>query len=667
MVYHDSNGESPRMSGTGLSMTETGITDESGLQKKEQGRGKIYYSGLYRRFIFLTLICSLAPLLLVGWGINIHYTRFSKERLMNVFQREVAHHRKIIDLFLEERIHELQLVAQTHSMNYLGKMENLAHVFEIMNQDYAAIADLGLIDEQGGHMAYIGPYDLMDKNYSNTLWFRKVMEKGIYVSDMFMGFRRVPHFIIAITRKEKGAKWILRATIDTEIFRSLVENVRIGETGEVYLLNQDGIFQTSPRFRGKIMEQSLFPLETVHEGINVRILEPEEVGRGGQDATLQIIATAWLNEPKWMLVVKQDYSEAFNAVNHANYATLVFLHLSALTILIVSIISAGYMIRVIRRRDIRADQLNRQLMQAGKLASIGELSSGVAHEINNPLAIILPERQILLDDLRQRSDLNGEFRDQLTDSLTQIDAQVNRCKRITQNLLRFARRTKSAIETVDINVFLEEVIELMEREAKSSGIKFFTDFQEELPLLLSDPSQLQQVFLNIINNAIDAHDGKSYGTIRITTLLDEKNQMIKVGFKDTGYGIPPDNIDKIFDPFFTTKSVGKGTGLGLSICYSIIKFLGGDITVESEYGKGTRKRRTITSAADAVAMARCFGRITVSFLSTTTLLTPFNRDLSFFLKSNKATSGKMSAPVSGKNLWMMRLKSESTTNRKNIL
>lgn len=222
------------------------------------------------------------------------------------------------------------------------------------------------------------------------------------------------------------------------------------------------------------------------------------------------------------------------------------------------------------------------------MASIGELSAGVAHEINNPLAIILTERQILLDFLRQQSDLNGEFREQLTDSLAQIDAQVNRCKRITQNLLRFARRTKSAIEPVDINVFLEEVIELMEREAKSSGIKFFADFQDELPLLLSDPSQLQQVFLNIINNAIDAHDGRSYGTIRIKTLFDEKSQVIKLSFKDTGHGIPPDKIDKIFDFFFTTKSVGKGTGLGLSICYSIIKLLGGDITVESEYGKGTK-------------------------------------------------------------------------------
>ena len=105
--------------------------------------------------------------------------------------------------------------------------------------------------------------------------------------------------------------------------------------------------------------------------------------------------------------------------------------------------------------------------------------------------------------------------------------------------------------------------------------------------MLSDPSQLQQVSLNIITNAIDAHEGKSYGTINISTRYDEKNRIIKVAFADTGSGIPEDRIEKIFDPFYTTKRVGKGTGLGLPICYSIIKLLGGDIAVKSEYGKGT--------------------------------------------------------------------------------
>ena len=127
----------------------------------------------------------------------------------------------------------------------------------------------------------------------------------------------------------------------------------------------------------------------------------------------------------------------------------------------------------------------------------------------------------------------------------------------------------------------------MEREARTSGIKFFTDLEENLPVLRSDPSQLQQVLLNMITNAMDAHDGMPYGTIRIHTRSDKNTKGINISIADSGLGIAPENLAKIFDPFFTTKAVGKGTGLGLSICYSIIQRLGGNISVQSEAGEGT--------------------------------------------------------------------------------
>ena len=211
----------------------------------------------------------------------------------------------------------------------------------------------------------------------------------------------------------------------------------------------------------------------------------------------------------------------------------------------------------------------------------------MAHEINNPLAIILTERQLLLDAAQQAPIADPEFKEQFDDSMNQIDIQVQRCKRITQNLLRFSRRTESLIDTVDLNAFVREVVDLMDREARSSGIKFFTELDPALPPLLSDPSQLQQVFLNLITNAIDAHDGKPYGTIRVATQAEPDAQQVRLTMADTGSGISPEHLSRIFDPFFTTKPVGKGTGLGLSICYSIIRRLGGTIEVESEKGKGT--------------------------------------------------------------------------------
>lgn len=550
----------------------------------EPNRESQKYSRLFRNFTALTIVCSLIPLLLVGWGINIHYTKFAKSRMINSIQNRVEHHGKIIKLFLEEHSSKLKLIAFTHSKTYLQEPAHLQHIFEMMNRDHNVITDIGVIDENGRHLAYIGPYDLMDKNYFQAFWFAEAMEKGIYISDMFMGFRKEPHFIIAVTRSEEGSKWILRATVNSQVFRSLVENVKIGKTGEVYLINRDGIFQTSPRFSGNIMEKAPSPPGPYHDDVKVNIFKG-----GNQDSVFsnQITAETWLPNPQWKLVVKQDYSEAFADVNHANFATLIFLHLSALSILVVAIFITKYMISMIKKRDIEAESLSQQLMQAGKLASIGELAAGVAHEINNPLAIILTERQILLDLFGVTKIDDAEFSKQLKASMDQIDVQALRCKTITHNLLRFSRRTQSMIETIDLNQFIEEVIDLMEREAKTSGIKFIPDLDTSLPPILSDPSQLQQVFLNLINNAINAHEGKPYGTIRITTRADENKKGVQISVADTGSGISKENIEKIFDPFFSTKEVGKGTGLGLSICYTIIKQLGGDITVKSKINEGT--------------------------------------------------------------------------------
>jgi two-component system, NtrC family, sensor kinase len=132
------------------------------------------------------------------------------------------------------------------------------------------------------------------------------------------------------------------------------------------------------------------------------------------------------------------------------------------------------------------------------------------------------------------------------------------------------------------------VVELMEREAKANGIVFKTNLLPDLPALISDPSQLQQVFLNLITNAIDAHDSKPYGRIDIDTAATSDGKGIELCIGDTGCGIAAQHLDNIFDPFFTTKPVGKGTGLGLSICFSIIQRLGGRIAVQSTPGKGTR-------------------------------------------------------------------------------
>ncbi|MDO9111397.1 MAG: ATP-binding protein, partial [Desulfatirhabdiaceae bacterium] len=414
-----------------------------------------------------------------------------------------------------------------------------------------------------------------------------VMEKGIYISDMFTGFRNAPHFIIAVTRIEENRNWVLRASINTEYFRSLVEGVGMGATGEVYLSTRDGILQTTPRFSGKIMEKAPLPIEFFSEERSVGIYEADK-NDSSRRFPRQLVAYTWLENPRWKLVVRQDYSEAFRDANQANWAALISLHISLLIILIISVISARYMIKIIKNRDEEADWLNRQLVHAGKLASLGELSAGVAHEINNPLAIILTESQVMRDTIGDAPGMNDDVKTELIASLSQTESQVHRCSLITQNLLRFSRRNKSQREAVNLNAYIEEVVRLMNGRAKGMGIQFALELEKDIPSFRSDPSLLQQVFINLINNAVDAHEGMPYGTISITTRTDSRRHGVEITVGDAGSGISPENLEKIFDPFFTTKAVGKGTGLGLSITYSTIKGLGGDISVRSTMGKGTQ-------------------------------------------------------------------------------
>jgi two-component system, NtrC family, sensor kinase len=586
---------SDRILKTGPELRKNHFEKGRRLEAIENGQGvptderekEVHYSRLYRKFIILTLVGSLIPLLLVGWGIYLYYSQFSQARMKDSFRSQVDFQRKILELFIRERTNDLHNIAETHTLNQLKSPEKLKEIFDAINREGRYFTDLGVISDAGRHLAYIGPYSLMDKDYSQTFWFKEVMtRKNFYISDMFTGFRHNPHMIIAVFRSEGGQHWILRATIDTEYLRSLVESVKIGRTGEAFLLNGNGIFQTSPRSGGKIMDKAPLAVDQLMEDSGIHILNMNG-GSGQLFQTDQLVAYAWLKEPHWVLILKQDYAEAFRDVNHANRATLIFLHLSLLGIVIITVVITRTMIKTIKRRDREADQLNKQLMQASKLASLGELSAGVAHEINNPLAIILTENQVMRDCLDATPGLDEELAKDLLDSISQIDNQIQRCTLITHNLLRFSRRTKSMIEMVNLNAFLGEVVQLMEGRARGKGIQFRTELEKDLAPLLSDPSQLQQVFLNLITNAIDAHEDKPYGIITLTTRSDLQRKGVEVRVEDTGSGIEAKNLERIFDPFFTTKPVGKGTGLGLSISYSIIKRLGGDISVQSVPGQGT--------------------------------------------------------------------------------
>jgi len=255
-----------------------------------------------------------------------------------------------------------------------------------------------------------------------------------------------------------------------------------------------------------------------------------------------------------------------------------------LLLALVSFLGTRELLGRVRKANEQKCFLDEQLIQSQKLAAIGELSSGIAHEINNPLAIIGQESEwvhhlLQSDELRDFKQVND-----LTDSLREITRQVERCKEITHRLLNFARKMETLLQRVDVNRLIEDMTKLVERETKQHNINIVRRFQKDLPPVVSDAPLLRQVILNLLNNA--AYAIQKDGAITLTTRSTDHGQ-VEIIVTDTGSGISKENLSKIFNPFFTTKPPGKGTGLGLSICHRIIDKLGGHISVTSELGHGT--------------------------------------------------------------------------------
>ncbi len=527
------------------------------------------------------------PLAFIGGGIYYEYRKSIGEKVEAQLAATALHHKEVIERFLSETSSAMKVITHLLPLKELSRNEVLQKVFVTLQKEYEfAFEDLGVIDAKGNHLSYIGPYDLQDRNYAFAPWFKETLEQRIFISDVFLGFRNVPHFIIAVKQGQDDDAWILRATVNAARFGNLVENVGFGRTGAGFILNRDGIYQTRSRTGGKVLEKAgpdfidLTPFE------GVRFSQAE---RGGKSV---LRVKTWMKEGNWILVLQQEADDAFAELyTTRNRAIMVFV-LGAVLVAAVAFFTTALLIRKIEKADREKKLLDEQLVQSHKLASIGELSAGVAHEINNPLAVIGEEAGWLVDLLKRENLQTFPERAEFESSLREIGVQTGRCREITHKLLSFARKMESVLKDVDINRLVDEAAGMREREAALMNIDFIRDYRQDLPRVHSDPSLLRQVILNLVNNAIDALP--KGGQIYLQTRRSDDGPAagieagtIDVVVRDTGIGIPQENLEKIFDPFFTTKEPGKGTGLGLSICHGIIQKLGGSITVDSQPGQGT--------------------------------------------------------------------------------
>ena len=242
--------------------------------------------------------------------------------------------------------------------------------------------------------------------------------------------------------------------------------------------------------------------------------------------------------------------------------------------------------QMVEDRTRQVKETHEKLLHQDKMSSLGKLSASVVHEINNPIAGIL-NLLMLMQRIMAEDDLGPNEVDQFKQYLRLMETETRRTSRIVSNLLAFARQSKMEPRRVSLNRLIEQTLFLNANLLKIHGVKVETTLDPDLPDLLGSEDQLQQVFMNLLSNATEAMEATGGGVLTIESRHILNEDSLQINFKDTGHGIPAENISKLFEPFFTTKKKGKGVGLGLSVAYGIIQEHGGSIYVNSKVGQGT--------------------------------------------------------------------------------
>jgi signal transduction histidine kinase len=538
------------------------------------------YRKIWGMGIFVLMTTALLPLIVVTL---IYYQLIERsidtESLLRT-ERLASNARRAVTFFLEERLAALRFTVNEVGYEKLTHPQELADVLRNLKLGFGGLNDLSVIAHTGLQVAYAGPFNLEGKDYSNQQWFLECQLQSAYVSEIFLGYRDAPHIVIAVkSSRPDGNFFILRATLETERLNQLIASYRTGEHADIFLVNREGLLQT-PSLKYTSGDRHVrLRVPEYSDRTHAEVLEDPEgqpIAMGYAFINTKIAPTNFI-----LIVVKQKANMMkvwLDLRTNINW----FFGISAVVIFVVVTLTSTYMVNKIHFADREKARTMMAAEQNNQLASIGQLAAGVAHEINNPLALI-NETAGYIKDLFQ---IKEQYSDdpELLEQIDSILEAVERCGTITRQLLGFARRFDVQVQSIDLREVIGDVLNFHKKEAEYRNIGLHVDIPDTVPMIESDRGKLQQVLLNLVNNAFQAINNGCF--LDIQAAMDGP-QKVRVSIRDNGCGISEENIKQIFEPFFTTKKEGKGTGLGLSITYGLVKKLHGDIAVQSAPGEGT--------------------------------------------------------------------------------
>ena len=516
------------------------------------------------------LVLSLLPVIVVSYKVETDGEAAIREGVMSNLVWLVERNEQLITNFLDERLGDVRLVAHALPLHRFDA-DALKRHFGVMKEQYKVYLRIMFVSAQGRIVSSEDPAPSWEQVRAAD-WFEGAVSGREHVGKVFLTGDNRPALIIAVPYIGRGGTvlGVMAATIDFRYIDDLIKRVKIGSTGESYLTDRDGFFITSTRFGTRILKDRM-PPENIPDHHGASSVREHTDYRG----KLVLCAQKEIGTYGWHLLAEQDRDEALAPIYRLRN------HIIMLTMVVVLIVMTGAyvasyrIVAALKKSYKRRRSLESQVVQQDKLAAMGLLTAGIAHELNTPLANALIYTQMVKEELDPA--LSRHMR-----QLDTVEEEIKLGSAIVRNLLEFSRQSGSEETRCNVNEVMERLLHLAGPQCEACTIQVVKKLQEDMPDAGVDPGSVQQVFMNLVANAVDAMpDG---GVLKIVTRFIPALEKIRVDIEDSGPGIPSKYLDRIFDPFYTTKPVGKGTGLGLFVTYGIVRRLGGHMRVMCKGG-----------------------------------------------------------------------------------
>jgi signal transduction histidine kinase len=526
---------------------------------------------------------SLVPLASLGFKIISQGEAFVKERASSYLDGLAENNAETVKGFMMERINDVNRLSNIICFLNFDYTRLKTH-FDQMEARYKPYLGFYVLD-LSGTVAFTTIKILLDSE--DLLSSSEKKPLGLYrpENEVFMltrGREEIPVITVCSPMTDESQKPCgqLCALVDFSLIGSLLKKSNIEITGEVYLVDENGLFLSDSRFGAKALKDTI-AIGSMDDG-GKGIFETADY-RG--ERVLQVYRK--IDGFPWYVMADQDMAEILNRIQKLGKEAVLYGLLTALIVFGLALFISTLLVNILKAKYQYEKELEFQVIQKEKLASLGLLTSGLAHELNTPLANALLYTQIAMEELGEPGSDTRLIRERLST----VADEVRQGSRIVRNLLDFSRHTQSAAQRTDTNQILTKLMDIAGPHCASRQIGVEMKLEPGMPDICTDPSTLQAILTNLVANAVEAmpHGGR----LKITTRYVPVLKIVKIEIADTGPGMDKEELTKIFTPFYTTKKPGEGTGLGLFVSHEMARKLGGDIKVMSSTGKSGGKPGTV--------------------------------------------------------------------------